>query len=109
MDAADHPESNPLTALRGDLLRGQVDHLEAHLAALSALETHLLDSPWQASDLAALRAEADRNRDILGAAAAGVRAALRRLGEAGAPAAVYAPDGRRVALGSPSPGRERKA
>jgi hypothetical protein len=109
MDAADRTASNALAALRFDLLHGELGDLNAHLAALSALETRLLDSMHDASDLATLRAEADRNRDILGSAAAGVRAALRRLGEAGAPAAVYAPDGRRVPLGSASPGRESKA
>jgi hypothetical protein len=108
MSVAD-TDSQSLAALRDDLLRGELGHLEAHLAAMSALEARLLDAPRDATELAALRAEADRNRDILGAAAAGVRAALRRLGEAGAPAAVYAPDGRRVTLGAPAPGRESKA
>jgi hypothetical protein len=101
--------SQALAALRNDLIRGELGRLEAHLAAISALEAGLRDGSREATDLAALRAEADRNRDILGAAAAGVRAALRRLGEAGAPAAVYAPDGRRIALDAPSPARESKA
>jgi hypothetical protein len=102
-------DTDTLVALRADLLRGDLGNLEAHLAALAAIESRLSDGREDGADLAALRAEADRNRDILGAAAAGVRAALRRLEEAGAPAAVYAPDGRRTPLGTPAPGKESRA
>jgi hypothetical protein len=102
------PDSDILAALRSDLLRGNLSNLAAHLAALTELEARLSDHAGTVA-LAALRAEADRNRDVLAAAAAGVRAALRRLGEAGAPAAIYAPDGRRVRLGTPAPGNESRA
>jgi hypothetical protein len=101
-------ESEVFVALRSDLLRGELGNLSAHLMDLTRLEALLSELP-QAVDLAALRIEADRNRDILAAAAAGVRAALRRLGEAGAPSAVYAQDGRRVALGAPPPANESRA
>jgi hypothetical protein len=100
------PDAEILAALRSDLLHGNLGNLAAHLAALQELEARLSDHP---GTLAALRAEADRNREILAAAAAGVRAALRRLGEAGAPAAIYSPDGRRLSLGAPTPGKESRA
>jgi hypothetical protein len=104
----DMPDADLFAALRADLLRGDLGNLAAHLAALTELESRV-SVLGDAAVLAALRAEADRNRDILAAAAAGVRAALRRLGEAGAPAAVYAPDGRRQPLGTPAPASESRA
>lgn len=105
MDARD---MQVFAAIRTDLLRGELGNLDSHLVALTAFESRLLEENDPAA-LAVLRAEAERNRDILAAAAAGVRAALRRLGEAGAPAAVYAPDGRRVTLDGAMPSNQSRA
>lgn len=96
-------------SLRGDLLRGDLGQLDAHLAALSALAGSLGSGASDHDALARIRSEAERSRDLLSAAAGGVRAALRRLGETGAPAAVYAPDGSRHPLGSQRPISEGRA
>jgi hypothetical protein len=96
-------------ALRTDLLQGDLGRLEAHLAALLALAEELGSGPADPDALARIRAEAEHSRDLLAAAAGGVRAALRRLGEAGAPASVYAPDGSRRTLGPASPTSESRA
>lgn len=103
-----HDDREMLKALRTDLLRGDFSRLDAHLAALSDIESRVAEHR-DSSALMATRVEAERNREILGAAAAGVRAALRRLGEAGAPASVYAPDGRRLTLDGPATGIESRA
>jgi hypothetical protein len=104
----DAREMQPLAAVRADLLRGDFGDLASHLAALSELEARLTGK-IDASSLIAVRSEAERTRDVLASAAAGVRAALRRLGEAGAPAAIYAPDGRRVPLEGVTPCNESRA
>lgn len=98
-----------LRDLRADLLSGDLSSLGAHLAATEALADALAARELTETELRALRTEADRNRDLLASAAAGVRAALRRLGEAAAPAAVYAPDGRKHDLDRPCPTRETRA
>jgi hypothetical protein len=103
MDGREARLLDALGALRADLLRGDLGGLEAHLAAVSSLGDDLASGGHRPAALAALRAEADRTRDVLSAAACGVRAALRRLEEASAPAAVYAADGRRIALAAPPP------
>lgn len=100
-------DAESLATLRSDLLNGNFGNLAAHLAALTDIEARLADHRDSVA-LAALRTEADRNREIIAAAAAGVRAALRRLSEAGAPAAIYAPDGRRLHLATPRPGNESR-
>jgi hypothetical protein len=101
-------DAEVFVALRADLLRGDLTGLAAHLDAFAALESRLA-LQVDPDTLAALRAEADRNRDLLAASAAGVRAALRRLGEAASPSAVYAPDGRRVRIGGAAPDTESRA
>lgn len=98
-----------LRALRADLLAGDLSSLGAHVAATEALADELEATGLTESRLRALRTEAERNRDLLASAAAGVRAALRRLGEAAGPAAVYAPDGRKHDLDLPRPTRETRA
>ena len=98
MDRPDEHLSRAFDELRDDLLRGDLSGLDAHLSAVTILGAELARSEQGPAALGSLHAQAERNRDILAAAAAGVRAALRRLGEAGAPTAVYAPDGRRVPL-----------
>ncbi len=100
--------ADDLRALRADLLAGDLGSLEAHLAATEALAARLAAGPGT-PDLALIRAEAERNRELLAAAAAGVRAALRRLGEATSPDSVYAPDGRKREIGNPRPSRETRA
>lgn len=102
------PDAELLAALRSDLLRGDLQSLSTHLDVITYLESRLTER-HDAAALAALRHEAERNREILAAAAAGVRAVLRRLGEAGAPAAIYSSDGRRVSLGVPTPAKESRA
>jgi hypothetical protein len=96
-------------ALRADLLRGDLGRLDAHLAAVAVLADKLGPGAADHDALTRIRAEAERSRDLLAAAAGGVRAALRRLGEAGAPSAVYTPDGSRRSLGPASPSRESRA
>lgn len=96
-------------ALRDDLLRGDFAALDEHQSKIAALGRDLETGAHRPLGLAELRAEAERSRDVLAAAAGGVRAALRRLGEAGAPTAVYAPDGRRLALGQPHSTRGGRA
>jgi hypothetical protein len=96
-------------ALRADLLRGDLGQLDAHLAAISAIAESLVSGAANPDALARIRTEAERSRDLLAAAAGGVRAALRRLGETGAPAAVYTPDGSRQTLGPARPGSEGRA
>ena len=86
-------------ALRADLLHGDLRQLDSYLAAFSALAESLGPGATDHDTLARIRIEAERSRDLLSAAAGGVRAALRRLGETGAPATVYAPDGSRQPLG----------
>jgi hypothetical protein len=103
MDRREAILPDALAALRADLLRGDLGALEAHLAAVSSLGDDLASGGHRPAALAALRAEADRTREVLAAAACGVRAALRRLEEASAPAAVYGADGRRITLGPPPP------
>jgi hypothetical protein len=106
-----HPDDHAATfeALRADLLRGDLGNLDTHLAALSALGANPGSGAKDQDDLARIRAEAERSRDLLAAAAGGVRAALRRLDEAGAPSAVYGPDGSRLSLGGPLPSSESRA
>ena len=96
-------------ALRADLLRGDLGQLDAHLAAISALAESVGSGAADPDTLARIRTEAERSRDLLSAAAGGVRAALRRLEETGAPAAVYAPDGSRRPLGPARPTSEGRA
>ena len=96
-------------ALPDELLRGDLGQLDAHLAALSALADSLASGAAEPDALARIRIEAERSRDLLSAAAGGVRAALRRLGETGAPATVYAPDGSRRTLGPARPTSEGRA
>ena len=103
------PGGDLFAALRSDLLLGDFGRLEAHLAALSALADSLGPDTANSDTLLRLRAEAERSRELLSAAAGGVRAALRRLGEAGAPATVYAPDGTRQPLGPARPSSESRA
>jgi hypothetical protein len=98
-----------LRALRADLLAGDLGSLAAHLAATEALAARLAAEGPGAEDIWVIRAEAERNREVLAAAAAGVRAALRRLGEATSPDKVYAPDGRKREIGTPRPSRETRA
>lgn len=98
MGRPDERLSTAILALRKDLLRGDLGGLDAHLAAITDVAEEITRGGYETEELETLRADAERNRDILTAAAAGVRAALRRLGEAGAPTTVYAPDGSRVAL-----------
>jgi hypothetical protein len=105
MSAAD---SEVLTALRSDMLRGDFSGLDSHLAALSDLESRVAERQ-DADALAALRAEAERNRQILASAAAGVRAALRRLGEATEPPSIYGSDGRRRTIVGTEPANESRA
>jgi hypothetical protein len=109
MDRPDELLSTAFAALRDDLLRGDLSGLDAHLSAVTILGADLARGEHDQVALGGLHAEAERNRDILAAAAAGVRAALRRLGEAGAPTAVYAPDGRRVALDASAGDRGSRA
>jgi hypothetical protein len=96
-------------ALRADLLHGDLRQLDTHLAAFSALAESLGTGATDQDALARIRIEAERSRDLLSAAAGGVRAALRRLGETGAPAAVYTPDGSRQPLGPARPTSESRA
>ena len=96
-------------ALQGDLRRGNLRHLETHLAAISAIGEAIARERGDQAELARLRTEAERSRDLLAAAAGGVRAVLRRLGEAGSPTAVYAPDGSRSTSGASRPGTESRA
>jgi hypothetical protein len=105
----DAAPADGLRALRADLLAGDLASLERHLAATEALAARLAARRPDAAALRAVRAEAERNREVLAAVAAGVRATLRRLGEATGPASVYAPDGRKVDLGHPRPSRETRA
>jgi hypothetical protein len=105
----DASPADGLRALRADLLAGDLVSLETHLAAAEALAARLPAQRLDAAALRALRAEAERNREVLAAAAAGVRAALRRLGEAAGSASVYASDGRKVDLGPPRHSRETRA
>jgi hypothetical protein len=109
MTQRDAPRAAALAALRADLLKGDFAGLEAHVAALTALGEDLASGRHRPAAPEALRAEAERARDILAAAACGVRAALRRLCEAGAPASVYGADGRRVPLAAPASGRGSQA
>jgi hypothetical protein len=106
-----HPDEQAaaFVALRADLLAGGLGNLDAHLAALSALGANLGVGPQDQDALARIRAEAERSRDLLAAAAGGVRAALRRLDEAGASSAVYGPDGSRLSLGGARPSSESRA
>jgi hypothetical protein len=96
-----------LSAIRSDLLNGNLAGLAEHLNAMSDLESRLPDYP--ASFLVALRSEADRNREILAAAAGGVRAALRRLREAQEASSIYGQDGRRLRLDLPPPAADSRA
>lgn len=106
MSAGD-AEAAAFQLLRADLLSGDLGRLDAHLAALDALAASL--GPGDHAALVRIRAEAERSRDLLAAASGGVRAALRRLGEAGAPSSVYAPDGSRRPLGPANPSSESRA
>lgn len=101
-------ESNAFAALRSDLLEGRLSGLDRHLTLLFEVEGRAVDLRDTAG-LLALKAEAERNRELLAAAAAGVRAALRRLAEAGAPASVYAPDGRRLPIEGSEPAAGSRA
>jgi hypothetical protein len=92
-----------LVAQRADLLRGDHSTLSRHLDELAAIEAALADGRVAQADVAGLRREAERNRDILASAASGVRSALRRLRETQGVDAAYTRDGRRVAL---APGRD---
>jgi hypothetical protein len=103
------PDAAIFEVLRADLLRGDLGQLDAHLTALSALAKSLGSGAADHDALARIRLKAERSRDLLSAAAGGVRAALRRLNEAGAPAAVYAPDGSRQPLGPARPTSEGRA
>lgn len=98
-----------LRALRADLLAGDLSSLDAHLVATETLAEELAARGLNEADLRVIRREAERNRDLLASAAAGVRAALRRLGEAAGPAAVYAADGSKLDLDRPRPSRETRA
>lgn len=103
------PDTATFKALRVDLLRGDLDRLEAHLAALTLLAESLGPGAADHDMLARIRSEAEHSRELLRAAAGGVRAVLRRLGEAGAPTAVYSPDGSRQSLRPASPSSESLA
>jgi hypothetical protein len=96
-----------LSAIRSDLLNGNLAGLAIHLKAMADLESRLSDYPD--SSLVALRSEAERSREILAAAASGVRAALRKLREAEEPSAIYGQDGRRLRLDSPRPAADSRA
>lgn len=109
MDRPDAMPSAALEALRSDLVRGELGGLDVHLAKLSAVGDDLLSGALRPGELAALRAEAERTGEVIAAAACGLRAALRRLGEAGAPATVYSADGRRVSLAGQQPARGSQA
>jgi hypothetical protein len=102
----ERPDAMPFAAfeaLRSDLVRGELGRLDVHLANLAALGDDLLSGAHRPGEPEAVRAEAERTGAVLAAAACGLRAALRRLGEAGAPATVYAADGRRVSLAGQQP------
>jgi hypothetical protein len=105
----DASPAEDLRALRADLLAGDLASLEAHLMATEAIAARLAVQDLDAAERRTIRAEAERNRDVLASAAAGVRAALRRLGEATGPDSIYAPDGRKVELAAASPRRETRA
>ena len=108
----ERPDNDVLVAfgaLRANLLRGDLGGLDAHLSTISAFGKKVADGAHGSVELDKVRAEAERNRDILAAAAGGVRAALRRLGEAGAPTTVYARDGSRMPLAVSSPARGSRA
>jgi hypothetical protein len=77
----DDEAAGVFVALRADLLRGDLGRLGSHLAALESIMDSLPGVADEA-DLTRMRAEAERSRDVLAAAAGGVRAAHRRLGEA---------------------------
>jgi hypothetical protein len=96
-----------LSAIRLDLLNGNLTGLAEHLNAMSDLESRLSDYP--ASSLVALGSEAERNREILAAAACGVRAALLRLRETQEVSSIYGQDGRRLRLDSPRPAADSRA
>lgn len=105
----DRSPAGELRSLRHDLLSGDLSSLEAHLAATEALANRLEAEGADPAEAAAIRAEAERNREIISAAAAGIRAALRRMAEAVGPAAVYSNDGRKHDLDPPRPTRETRA
>jgi hypothetical protein len=100
---------NLFAKIRSDLLAGNFVALASHIAALEELATRLDEQALDRDALPVLRHEAERSRDMVGAAARGVRAALRRIGEAGAPTAVYSRDGMRIALGGPGGVRGSRA
>lgn len=105
----DRSPAEELRSLRDDLLSGDLSSLEAHLAATEALAVRLESEGADSTEAAAIRAEAERNREIIASAAAGIRAALRRMAEAVGPAAVYSNDGRKHDLDPPRPTRETRA
>lgn len=96
-------------ALRADLLRGDLGRLDAHIAALTALADSIGRDAADVATLARIRAEAERSRGLISAASGGVRATLRRLGEAGAPSAVYTSGGSRHPLSPATPSSESRA
>ena len=108
MDRPDAPVAT-FERLRADLRRGDFGGLAVHLADLSSLGQAIESGVLVPDDPVALRAEAERASEVLSAAASGLRAVLRRLGEAGAPATVYSADGSRTALQPPRPSREGHA
>ena len=100
MDQTEADVSERFHALRSNLLRGDLSGLDAHLSMLAALGEEVAKGQHSREALSKIRAEAERSREVLAAAAGGVRAALRKLGEAGAATSVYAPDGKRMPLSS---------
>lgn len=109
MDRIEAEVAAGFDALRADLLRGDFGALDVHLTKLSALGEEVAMGSHGSAALCRMRADAERNREILAAAAGGVRAALRRLGEAGAATSVYTLDGSRVPLAAQPPARGSRA
>ena len=97
---------------RAALLSGDLKALAALVQRKEALARELTDSEPAHGALAALRAKAERNAELLSAAAKGVRTVIRRIADirdANGPLRTYGRDGTQQTLGSAGGSLEKRA
>lgn len=97
---------------RDALRAGKVEDLADLLPVKEVLLAKIMSDPPPAGALAGLREKAERNQELMAAAADGVRAVIEKLeafGRAAGPIQSYSGSGAKETIGAVAPSVERKA